>query len=208
MKGMFWNVRGIRKKGVATYIRDMLAILKLDFICFQETILEDFSDKCLKSIDPNESYLWDWLSAKGKSGGVLSGINCERFDVGLRNQGVFILQHNLWDKEKEIKWNLMNVYGAPNDENRDAFLSELAAFCSKSKEPFLLGGDFNIIKYSYEKNKNFHPSRFISTFNAIIYTHELRGVHMSGGMFTWSNNQRDPTLEKLDRVLMSRGWEN
>lgn len=31
---------------------------------------------------------------------------------------------------------------------------------------------------------------------------------MSGGRFTWSNNQSDPTLEKLDRILMSREWED
>jgi exonuclease III len=31
---------------------------------------------------------------------------------------------------------------------------------------------------------------------------------MLGGMLTWSNDQKDPTLEKLDRILMSRGWES
>jgi hypothetical protein len=52
---------------VTTYIRDMIAGMKFGFICFQETILEDFSDKCLRMIDPNRMYLWDWLSVKGKS---------------------------------------------------------------------------------------------------------------------------------------------
>jgi hypothetical protein len=31
---------------------------------------------------------------------------------------------------------------------------------------------------------------------------------MTGGVYTWSNNQDDPTLEKLDRILVSRDWEN
>jgi hypothetical protein len=30
---------------------------------------------------------------------------------------------------------------------------------------------------------------------------------MTGGIYTWSNNQKPPTLEKLDRFLMSREWE-
>jgi endonuclease/exonuclease/phosphatase family metal-dependent hydrolase len=30
---------------------------------------------------------------------------------------------------------------------------------------------------------------------------------MSGGGYTWSNNHKDPTLEKLDKVLMSKDWE-
>ena len=31
---------------------------------------------------------------------------------------------------------------------------------------------------------------------------------MSGGQYTWSNNHTDPTLEKLDRFLMSSFWED
>jgi hypothetical protein len=31
-------------------------------------------------------------------------------------------------------------------------------------------------------------------------------THLGGG-FTWSNNQKDPTLKELDRVLMSRDLE-
>jgi hypothetical protein len=30
---------------------------------------------------------------------------------------------------------------------------------------------------------------------------------MSGGAFTWSNNQNSPTLEKLDRIIVTREWE-
>jgi hypothetical protein len=45
-------------------------------------------------VDPDKSYLWDWISSKGKSGGVLYGF-LDRFDVGARVQGEYILQHNL-----------------------------------------------------------------------------------------------------------------
>ena len=31
---------------------------------------------------------------------------------------------------------------------------------------------------------------------------------MKGGCYTWSNKQINPTLEKLDRVLMSSAWED
>jgi exonuclease III len=44
--------------------------------------------------------------------------------------------------------------------------------------------------------------------NAIINTYELREIDMSGGQFTWSNNQANPTLEKLDMFLMNNDWEN
>ena len=31
---------------------------------------------------------------------------------------------------------------------------------------------------------------------------------MNGGLFTWSNNQDPPMLEKLDRILMTKEWED
>jgi hypothetical protein len=37
-----------------------------------------------------------------------------------------------------------------------------------------------VIRFSSEKNKNVHPSRFIDTFNAIIYVNELRDLKISG----------------------------
>ena len=31
---------------------------------------------------------------------------------------------------------------------------------------------------------------------------------MTDGLYTWSNNQDFPTLEKLDRILVSEEWED
>lgn len=207
MIGLFWNCRGIRKKGLAPFIRDLMKERNFDFVCFQETILQSFSDLILRKIDPSTDYLWDWILVKGKSGGVLRGVRHERFDVGSRIQGSFILQLNMWDKLLNVKWNLLNAYGAAQDEHKVDFLTEMASMCSKCDVPFIIGGDFNILRYSSEKNKNFHQNRFSDLFNTIIHANELREIFVAGGKYTWSNNQRKPTLEKLDRILMTREWE-
>ena len=44
-------------------------------------------------------------------------------------------------------------------------------------------------------------------FTSVIKIHELRELHMVGGAYTWCNNQKDPTLEKLDRFLINDKWE-
>jgi hypothetical protein len=61
-----------------------------------------------------------------------------------------------------------------------------------------VGGDCNIIRFSSEKNKNMRRNRWTYIFNAIINSYALREIYMSDGKFTWTNNQQDPTLEKLD----------
>jgi hypothetical protein len=45
----------------------------------------------------------------------------------------------------------------------------------------LIGGNFNILIFSSEKNKNIRRSKWSSLFNAIINTYELREIEMSGG---------------------------
>ena len=77
-----------------------------------------------------------------------------RFDVGSFKKGDFILQMNLWDKEVRIKWNLLVIYGAAQEEKKFEFLSELSRFCDICSEPYLVGGDFNIIRYLKEKKKS------------------------------------------------------
>lgn len=119
-----------------------------------------------------------------------------------------MLLANLWDKQKCVKWNLLVVYGAAHEENKNVFLTELAHFCSSSSEPLLIGGDFNIIRYANERNSNTGVHRHSGMFNFLIHLYELRELIMTGGRFTWSNNQEFPTLEKLDRILVTKEWED
>jgi hypothetical protein len=56
--------------------------MDLDFVCFQEAILQDFSESCLRAVDPSQNFLWDWLPTRGRSGGMLSGFKIDKFDVG------------------------------------------------------------------------------------------------------------------------------
>lgn len=103
---------------------------------------------------------------------------------------------------------MLVVYGAAHEEDKLCFLSELSHFCASSSEPILIGGDFNIIRYANERNKKSGIHRHSRIFNTLISFHELRELDMSGGVFTWSNNQENPTLEKLDRLLISKDWED
>lgn len=170
-------------------------------------MVEDYDDSHLRKLDANQDYLWLWNPTKGKSGGILVGIRKEFYDVGSFRQGEFMLQVNLWDKQNTIKWNLLVVYGAAQDENKLKFLAELSQFCSSNHEPILIGGDFNLIRYANERNKNMGVHRHTGMFNTLIHLHELRELVMLGGMFTWSNSNEFPILEKLDRIFMTKEWE-
>lgn len=151
-------------------------------------MINDCDDKIFKKFDPQQNYLWLCNPSKRRSGGILVGAKIELYDVGSFQQGKYMLQLNLWDKVNKVKWNLLVVYGAAQEEHKLEFLSELSAFCSKNKDPILIGGDFNILRYSYERNRYNGAPRHSDLFNTLINFHELRELIMNGGLYTWSNN--------------------
>jgi len=114
----------------------------------------DCDNSLFRKFDSLQQYLWEWIPSRGKSRGILVGIKTSRFDVGSFKKGDYILQMNLWDKEIRMKWNLMIVYGAVQEEHKIYFLTELSRFCDVSSEPYLVGDDFNIIRYIKEKSSN------------------------------------------------------
>jgi exonuclease III len=121
--------------------------------------------------------------------------------------GRFYICVTLQDLKLQKLWKLVLVYGAAQDTDKEDFLVELGDVCCNQKLPMLIGGDFNILRFPSDKNKAMRKNKWSDLFNAIINTYELREIEMSGGQFTWSNNQAIPTLEKLDRFLMTTDWE-
>jgi hypothetical protein len=75
--------------------------------------------------------------------------------------------------------------------------------------PILIGGgDFNVLRFRYEKSKGRFDDHWPFLFNAVIDSLDLREVSMIGRQFTWANSLPDPTYQKLDSVLMDADWES
>ena len=72
--------------------------------------------------------------------------------------GDFCVKFKLKSKEDGFLWLLVIVYGAAQETNKPAFLSELVRICENKSLPMLVGGDFNIIRRQKEKNNaDFNP---------------------------------------------------
>ena len=91
MKGLIWNCRGIKKSGTSTFLRNLILEHKFHFIGLQETMQADIDEKILRILDPEREYLWKWISSRGRSGGILSGINIKFCDVGSFLEGKYML---------------------------------------------------------------------------------------------------------------------
>ena len=74
--------------------------------------------------------------------------------------------------------------------------------------PYFVGGDFNILRHCLEKNKPTVLPHSSEVFNSVIHSLSLRKIFMKGGFILGQISKKNPTLERLDRVLMSSEWED
>jgi exonuclease III len=207
MIGASLNCRGVGKKGMSVFLQDLLKDQLLDFIGLQETIKKDYSHAFFRKIDPGNLLCWKWVASVGRAGGILGGFRLSRFDVCDTVVNRFFIKVTLMDLKIQKKSCLVIVYGAAQEEDKEDFLTELGNICRDQRLPLLVGGDFNLLRDASEKNKRLRPCKWNDMFNSIINICEMREIDISGGQFTWSNNQAVPTLEKLDRFIVSREWE-
>jgi hypothetical protein len=81
MKGIFWNIRGLGKKGRTQCVAEIIRKWDLEFIGLQETKSMEFSDKYLDSLARKKQFCWNWLPSKGSAGGILMGLDKDLFEL-------------------------------------------------------------------------------------------------------------------------------
>ena len=168
MKGIFWNSNGLGDTKKYQFLSDLTKEKGLDFMALSEIGRRAFSDSFLKNFCAGKEFLWHTKPPRGRSGGMLVGINLGTFDVGEIEEGEYFVRFRIRNKEDGFQWNLVSEYGAAQDDFKEAFLTELVQLCTKETLPIIIGGDFNIIRGPNEKNNSNYNDRWPFLFNAII----------------------------------------
>jgi hypothetical protein len=134
-------------------------------------------------------FAWFFLPPHSLSGGILVGINTETLRVNKVDLGDLCVKNHMKCRNDSFQWILVPVYGEAQDNLKHEFLAYLVGVCENETLPFLVGGDFNILRRREDKNNdNFNPCcSFI--FNAIIESLNLRDIALSGRNFTWENRR-------------------
>lgn len=97
----------------------------------------------------------------------------------------------------------ISVYGVNDGTKCPFFLSELEHIGNARNLPQCVGGDFNEIPYTEERNREARRTGGMEMFGDFVDGCNLLDVPISGTYFTWSNFQKDLALSKLDRFLIS-----
>ena len=87
MKGIFWNSRGLSDLAKYIYISDAIKDHKLDFVAVMETGKQDLSRSNINRLSGGADFIWHCLPPRGRSGGVLLGINSTALDLSIIVEG-------------------------------------------------------------------------------------------------------------------------
>jgi exonuclease III len=130
-----------------------------------ETGRESFPDHVLKNLGDEHVFLWHAMAPHGRSGGIFLGVDLSEFDIGDIDEGDFYVNFTLRYKSNDFKFVLYSIYGPTQLQNKGAFLAELANTYSKENLPYLIGGDFNIMRKPEDKSSGDFDHKWPSLFN-------------------------------------------
>jgi hypothetical protein len=69
------------------------------------------------------------------------------------SEGDFHIKLHIRNKANNFIWSLVAVYGAAQAEFKAAFLRELVNLAKDNPYPIIIGGDFNLLRFSHEKSR-------------------------------------------------------
>ena len=95
MKGIYWNSRGLSDLAKHRYILEAIREHNLDFVAVMETRKKDMSRANLNRLSGGADYIWHCLPPRGRSGGILLGINALNLELSLIVEGEFFLLNSI-----------------------------------------------------------------------------------------------------------------
>jgi exonuclease III len=203
---LFWNVRKLDKPHKRSVVKNILRDLRVDVVFLQKTKLQCVDLGVIHSLWGNLYADWESLNAINTAGGVLMWDKRVLQKLAWAMDRFFV-SYQWKDVEDGFIWSGTGVYGPTLDSDRLAFWTELAMIRNHWDSPWCVFGDFNAIKYPKEcwGCSNFNQSMF--DFSDFINGSNLINLPLEGGMFTWSNGGENPSMSRIDRLLVSPNWE-
>jgi hypothetical protein len=182
--------------------------LNLDYIGFQETKKEEFTNSFLKNLLGNRNFVWNFLPAVGTSGGILVGINADLLEVLAWEIKTFSVSAVVKNRRNDYICRITTVYGSAYEDKKQEFISELHELFLNWEGPALIGGDFNLVRFLEDKNNGNIDFKWANKFKAWIEMWALMEIGVTGRNYTWGNNQENPVMCKLDRIFCSTSFDN
>ncbi|XP_077211531.1 uncharacterized protein LOC143846836 [Tasmannia lanceolata] len=202
----FRNVRGLGTDKKIWVVRDIVVERKFDLLSIIETKIMGVADTTVNKLWGRNNRGWVAKEAVGSAGGVIiiwkeafcvEEVSIKRFSITL------LLSSTNWNEN----WKLTTVYGPAKARERSGLWVELKEIRDSCQGPWIVGGDFNTIRFPAEKSRLATINRSMRNLSNFIQDSQLIDLPLLGAKYTWSNNQDNLIMSRLDRVLISNEWD-
>lgn len=123
-------------------------------ICLQETKFQCFGGKKARDIWGHKNWEWVHKEALNQSGGILIAWSKDLVEVEEIKMGEFSVSIKCKSVEDSFRWMFFGVYGPNSTDRRGQMWEELEEVNVEWQCPWVIGGDFNIVRYPFEKSGN------------------------------------------------------
>lgn len=204
---MSWNVRGLGDDSKCNVVRNTIREARCDVIGLQETKINErdlnYVSRALPSFFDKQIVS---LAAQGSRGGC--AIAWKR---NYELQNCWTTRHTASAVLKQVQsgqtFVFTNVYGpSTTDGEKMAFIEELRSLRSLIAHPWILLGDFNLVRWYTDRSASFRGYNLMCAFNDLIRDLELSDIDLQNRLYTRSNNRPEQTFSKIDRVFLTNQW--
>ncbi|KAL4204347.1 hypothetical protein AMTRI_Chr01g131670 [Amborella trichopoda] len=207
MKLLVWNVRGLGQPSKKDAVKDLTSKHSPAVLALIETKQPELDRQLIRQVWSRRPSQWVSLAANGASGGIWIVWKPSDHILNSSHIGDFSVTVLLASTSDGLPWKFMAIYGPNSPTLRNRLWSKLELVASLPHPIWRLGGDFNVIRWSHERNSSTSISQGMRDFSYFINWNELLDIPLQGSRYTWSNHTTNPTLSKLDRFLFSLNWE-
>jgi len=139
--------------------------------------------------------------ADNTRGGILLAVNENFFDLTNVVLSPHTITATIRMRADDVQWQITTVYGPQGDDQKLQFLQELQNNQLPSHGRWLVLGDFNLIYQAQDKNNTNLNRRLMGSFKSALDNMSLKEIRLNGRRFTWTNEQDNPTMSRIDRVF-------
>jgi hypothetical protein len=134
---------------------------------------------------------------------MLLGFRDNCFEVENRRMGSFYLSADVLQRNVNLRWRFILVYGPSDHARTDEFLGELQVEVEACQLALVVGGYFNLVSCLADKSNGVVNWPRVSRFNDALAGLAVREISQAGARFTSTNNQAYPIRSVLDRGFVS-----
>lgn len=190
---MSWNVRGASNDTSRFNVKTVVQESKASFICLQETKMQDWSEKSIKTLGLGSNIGWLEAPPRGLSGGVLTVWNKDAINITeakisknwIGTRGFFLGTNS--------EFACFNVYASQKLLLKKQLWQELSEYIKQLRDVCtVLIGDFNSVLSHLEKENCEFRATDSKIFSSFLTENDLADVLLINPSYTWYG----PTCKK------------